>query len=123
MPWEHSSSAQQIHVYETEERTVVQLRGEIDIAVVLRVTATVDTATGRPSTDVVIDLSPVEFLDCSGLGLLCRARRRVEERGGHLTLVCPQPHIRKMIRIVDLSQVFVLTDTLDEALNGRTSVS
>ncbi|WP_406131472.1 STAS domain-containing protein [Streptomyces sp. NBC_00989] len=89
----------------------------------LLITAEVDATTDRPNSYVVVDLHPVEFLDCYGLGLLCRARRRAEERGGHLTLVCPQPGIRRMIRIVGLSQVFVLTDTLDEALDGRTSVS
>ncbi|MFI6409970.1 STAS domain-containing protein [Streptomyces sp. NPDC050548] len=123
MPREPTSYAQQIHIHETQGRTVVQLLGEIDIAVVLLITAAVDATTGRPNSHVVVDLRPVEFLDCCGLGLLCRARRRTEERGGHLTLVCPQPGIRRMIRIVGLSQVLVLTNTLAEALDGRTSVS
>ncbi|WP_280875753.1 STAS domain-containing protein [Streptomyces pseudovenezuelae] len=113
------ASDQQIRVYETAGRTVVQLLGEIDIAVVLRITAAMDAATGRPHADVVIDLGPVDFLDCSGLGLLCRARRRVEERGGRLTLACPHPTIRRMLRIVDLSRIFALTATLDEALRAR----
>ncbi|NEA64351.1 STAS domain-containing protein [Streptomyces sp. SID12488] len=123
MPREPASPAQQIHVYETEGRTVVQLSGEIDIAVVLRVAAEVDAATSRPNTDVVIDLGPVEFLDCSGLGLLCRARRRTEERGGHLTLACPHPHIHRMLRIVDLDRVFTVTSTVNEALGVRKPIS
>lgn len=122
MPREPTSSAQQIRVHETDGRTVVQPFGEIDIAVTLLITAEVDAITSRPNSHVVIDLGSVEFLDCRGLGLLCRARRRAEERGGHLTLVCPHPGIRKMIRIVGLSQVFVLTDTLDEALGGQPTV-
>jgi len=108
---------QQIRIYETAGRTVVQLLGEIDIAVVLRITAAMDAATGRPQADVVIDLGPVDFLDCSGLGLLCRARRRVEERSGRLTLACPHPTIRRMLKIVDLSRIFALRMTLDEALD------
>ncbi|WP_328748553.1 STAS domain-containing protein [Streptomyces sp. NBC_00285] len=122
MPREPTSSAQQVRVHETDGQTVVQLFGEIDIAVTLLITAEVDAITSRPNSHVVVDLGLVDFLDCRGLGLLCRARRRVEERGGHLTLVCPDPRIRQMIRIVGLSQVFFLTDTLDEALDGRTSV-
>ncbi|NEC85094.1 STAS domain-containing protein [Streptomyces sp. SID12501] len=123
MPREPVSPAQQIHVYETAGRTVVQLHGEIDIAVVLRVTAEMDAAINRPNTDVVVDLGPVEFLDCSGLGLLCRARRRAEERGGRLTLVCPHPRIRRMLRIVELDRVFAVTSTVDEALGVRTPAS
>ncbi|WP_406343799.1 STAS domain-containing protein [Streptomyces sp. NBC_00648] len=123
MSREPLSSAQQIRIYETEGRTVVQLLGEIDIAVVLRVTAELDTVTGRPNADVVVDLGPVEFLDCCGLGLLCRARRRVEERGGRLTLAGPRPGIRRLLRIVRLDRVFAVTGTLDEALGSRTSVN
>jgi anti-anti-sigma factor len=72
---------------------------------------------------VVIGLTPVEFLDCSGLRLLCRARLRVEERGGQLTLVCPQPMIRKMPRVTDLSRLFTLSAGLDEAFGRHASAS
>ncbi|MGY1499786.1 STAS domain-containing protein [Streptomyces sp. QTS52] len=123
MPREPAFSAQVIHVHETDGRVVVQLIGEIDVAVVLRVTAEMDTVTSRPNTHVVVDLGPVEFLDCSGLGLLCRAKRRAEERGGHLTLVCPHPRIRRMLRIVELDRVFTMTPTVEEALGGHTPVS
>ncbi|WP_210584091.1 STAS domain-containing protein [Streptomyces sp. GESEQ-35] len=118
MPGNATPPSPHVRTYETAGRTVVELFGEIDIAVVLRITAELDTATGRPETEVVIDLGPVDFLDCSGLGLLCRARRRVEERGGRLTLVCPHPVILKMLRIVGLGHVFTPRATLAEALDG-----
>jgi anti-anti-sigma factor len=114
------SPSRNIHIYETAGRTVVELLGDIDIAAALRIAAQLDATTERTQTELVIDLGPVEFLDCLGLGLLCRARRRIEERGGHLTLVCPCPIIRKMLRITGLSQVFSLTATLDEALGSHT---
>ncbi|MDC0768437.1 STAS domain-containing protein [Streptomyces sp. HD] len=121
MPGNAAPPTQNVRTYETAGRTIIELLGDIDIAVALRISAQLDATTGRPETLLVIDLSPVEFLDCSGLRLLCRARRRVEERGGHLTLVCPHPVIRKLLRIVGLSQVFALTGTLDEALDSGTS--
>lgn len=95
----------------------------MDIAAAVRIAPELDEATDGRNLLVVIDLSPVEFLDCVGLRLLCRARRRVEARGGHLTLVCPHPMIRKMLRIVGLDRIFVLAVTLDEALGGRAPVS
>ncbi|MEV6171396.1 STAS domain-containing protein [Streptomyces sp. NPDC051954] len=113
--------SQHVRAYETAGRTVVELLGEIDISVAVRVNSELDAATERPGTGFVIDLGPVEFLDCYGLRILCRARRRVEERGGHLTVVCPHRIIRKMIRIVGLGPAFALTTTLAEALDGRTA--
>ncbi|MEV7884927.1 STAS domain-containing protein [Streptomyces sp. NPDC002817] len=112
-----------MHRYRIRGRTVVELHGEVDIAAAVRIAPELDEATDGRNLLVVIDLSPVEFLDCVGLRLLCRARRRVEARGGHLTLVCPHPMIRKMLRIVGLDRIFVLAVTLDEALGGRAPVS
>ncbi|WP_369377948.1 STAS domain-containing protein [Streptomyces sp. cg36] len=107
-----------MRVRETEGRTVVELLGEIDMAVVLRFTAEMDVLTEGPRVDIVVDLGPVEFMDCCGLGMLCRARRRVEERSGRLTLVRPGPGIRRMLRVLGLDEVFAVADTLDEAV-GR----
>ena len=121
MPRSAAPATPHVRTYETAGRTVVELLGEIDIAAALHITAELDTATGRPASDLVIDLCPVEFMDCYGLRLLCRARRRVEERGGRLTLVCPHLAIRKMLRIAGLGQVFTLTATLEEALDERGS--
>ncbi|WP_320784796.1 STAS domain-containing protein [Streptomyces sp. CRN 30] len=118
-----SSPFPQLRVHETAGRTVVQLIGEIDFAVVLRVTAPLDTLTAGPRPDLVIDLGPVDFLDCSGLGLLCRVRRRTEERGGRLTLVCTDPGVLKLLRIVKLRTVFHVVDALDDALESRRPAS
>ncbi|MDX3387221.1 STAS domain-containing protein [Streptomyces niveiscabiei] len=113
-----STSTRYVRVHRTRGRTVVELRGEVDIAAAVHIAPELDAATRGRTPVVVIDLAPVEFMDCYGLGLLCRARRRVEERGGHLTLVCPHPMILTMLRSVQLRHVFALAATLDDALDG-----
>jgi anti-anti-sigma factor len=123
MPGNTGPPTQHIRVYETAGRTVIELFGDIDLAAALCITAQLDATTDRPEAELVIDLGPVEFLDCSGLRVLCRARRRVKERGGHLTLVCPHPFILKMLQITGLNQVFALTVTLKEALDSQTPAS
>ncbi|AZP19219.1 anti-sigma factor antagonist [Streptomyces aquilus] len=105
-----------VRVYRTRGHTVVELHGEIDIAAAVHITPVLDAVTDGPAPLVVIDLGPVEFLDCFGLTLLCRARRRVRERGGRLSLVCPQPGIRKILGIVGLTAAFAPATTLGEAL-------
>ncbi|MGH1554903.1 STAS domain-containing protein [Streptomyces sp. L7] len=44
-------------------------------------------ATAVAEPDVLVDLRPVEFLDCSGLRVLCWAEGRARERGGRLRIV------------------------------------
>jgi anti-anti-sigma factor len=96
--------------------TVIDFHGDVDIAAALHILPGLDDATAPPGQTVVIDLTPVEFFDCSGLRLLCHAERRVTERGGRLLLVCPHPLIRRILRAGGLLGRFTPLATLAEAL-------
>ncbi|MFD0418703.1 STAS domain-containing protein [Streptomyces sp. NPDC127108] len=100
--------------------TVVAFHGDIDIAAALDITPRLDAATCLPRCRVVLDLSAVEFLDASGLRLLCRARRRVAERGGVLVLAVPPPRVLWLLRITRLTGFFTVLPTLDAALHHAT---
>ncbi|GAB2979868.1 hypothetical protein GCM10023080_051820 [Streptomyces pseudoechinosporeus] len=82
--------------------TVVMVRGEIDMAAVDALTEHLDAATARPEPQVLVDLRSIDFLDCSGLRVLCRAERRAKERGGSLRLVSDQPRIHRLLRVSGL---------------------
>lgn len=78
--------------------TVVEVSGEIDMATAGFVTEHLDAATAVAEPDVLVDLRPVEFFDCSGLRVLCRADRRARERGGRLRIVSDGPRIDRLLR-------------------------
>jgi anti-sigma B factor antagonist len=88
--------------------TVVTLSGEIDLATRVSLTPRLDALTAGPRPDLVLDLRPVAFVDCAGLGLLCRARNRVAARGGRLRLVSDSASFRRILRSTGLDGVFVL---------------
>jgi anti-anti-sigma factor len=71
----------------------------------------------------VIDLSRIEFFDCSGLRLLYRARSRVLDRGGQLLLVCAHPLTLRVLRITGLSRLLPPQPTLDAALEQPEAAS
>ena len=96
--------------------TVVELHGIIDLSSIPEIQAHTDAATIRSGVRVVVDLRPVEFLDCSMLGLLCRTRRRALERGGHLTLVCVRPWHLRILKAAGLHTLFEPLATLEDAL-------
>ncbi|WP_373463417.1 STAS domain-containing protein [Streptomyces sp. B4I13] len=66
---------------------VVELRGELDISTAPPLAARLDALTAGPHPDLVLDLHSTAFIDCAGLGVLCRARNRVPARHGRLRLV------------------------------------
>ncbi|WP_262056828.1 STAS domain-containing protein [Streptomyces sp. STR69] len=86
--------------------TVVEVSGEIDMATAGLVVEHLDAATAVEEPDVLVDLRPVEFLDCSGLRVLCRAERRARERGGRLRIVSDGPRIDRLLRASGLSGRF-----------------
>ncbi|MDH6437868.1 anti-sigma B factor antagonist [Streptomyces sp. SAI-144] len=86
--------------------TVVEAAGEIDLATAGFLSEHLDaaTATGRP--DVLVDLRQVEFFDCSGLRVLCRAESRARERGGRLRVVTDCPRLHRLLRASGLWRRF-----------------
>ncbi|GGV64412.1 hypothetical protein GCM10010294_16370 [Streptomyces griseoloalbus] len=97
--------------------TVLEFRGEIDIAAAVEIVPHLDMATAAPDARVVIDLTRVEFFDLSGLRLLYRARHRVTDGPGRLYLVCAHPMTLRMFRITGLSRLLPPWPTLDAALD------
>ncbi len=78
--------------------TVVEVLGEVDLATAALVAEHLDAATGRPEPDVLVDLRGVDFFDCSGLRVLCRAETRARDRGGRLRVVSDAQRLRRLLR-------------------------
>ncbi|MFF7468152.1 anti-sigma factor antagonist [Streptomyces sp. NPDC008092] len=96
--------------------TVVALHGDLDLLAVPVLSAVLDHLTSGAEPDLVLDLSPISFIDCSGLGLLCRARNRVRYRTGRLRLVAPDDDFRRLLRRTGLGDAFELYPGLPDAL-------
>jgi anti-anti-sigma factor len=103
--------------------TVVVFHGEIDIAAAVEIIPSLDRITARPGARVVIDLSGVDFFDCSGLRLLHRARGRILDGGGELYLVCAHPLTLRVLKVTGLSRLLPPRPTLDAALERPEATS
>ncbi|MFI9052146.1 STAS domain-containing protein [Streptomyces sp. NPDC053427] len=98
----------------TSAPVLVQLRGELDFLSAAPTTRYLDPLTTGPHPDLVLDLARLSFLDCSGIGVLCRARRRVRERGGRLSLVITDPRFLRILGTVGLGDSFDVRDRVPE---------
>ncbi|MFH8901288.1 anti-sigma factor antagonist [Streptomyces coeruleorubidus] len=112
-----------LRVRQEQGHTVLELRGEIDLAAATEIAPHLDRETSRRAARVVIDLSRIEFFDCSGLRLLYRARSRVLDRDGQLLLVCAHPLTLRVLRITGLSRLLPPQPTLDAALEQPEAAS
>jgi len=96
--------------------TVLEFRGDIDIAAAVELEPFLDSATERPAPHIVVDLRSVDFFDCSGLRLLTRARLRVLDRGGRIHLVCTHPLTLRVLRVTGVAEVLPPRPSLTAAL-------
>jgi anti-sigma B factor antagonist len=106
---------------ETSQRdgaTVVTVTGEVDLMTAPKLAAALEDARAAGARLVVVDLSGVDFLDSSGLGVLVTAHRDLTDGQGTLHLVRPRPSIDKVLTLTRLTEVIDTFDSLDAALAG-----
>ena len=93
---------------------VLALVGEIDLYTAPRLQSELTSALsdGKP-TQIVVDMSGVEFCDSTGMNVLLAAHRAATERGGQLALAAPRPSVRKILEVTGLQSVFTIHDDGD----------
>ncbi|MGW6543720.1 STAS domain-containing protein [Streptomyces massasporeus] len=97
---------------------VVTLRGEIDLLTAPALRDRLDMLTTGHCPDLVLDLRRVSFIDCTGLGVLCRVRNRVSARQGRLRLVTDSDLLRRVLRHTGMTGVFELLPCMPVGVAG-----
>ena len=94
---------------------VVKLGGELDLYNARQVRAALTDACADSPQRVVVDLSQVEFVDSTALGVLIEARRQLDN-GRAFLLAAPGLETRRALEISGLDRHFVVHESLDDAL-------
>lgn len=97
---------------------VLDVGGEIDVYTAPQLRERLVALVEDGARQVVVDLSRVEFLDSTGLGVLVGAFKRLRNVGGDLSLVCPRERLLKIFRITGLDGVFTIHDSVGAATSG-----
>jgi len=71
---------------------------------------------------LIVDFADVPYIDSTGLGFLAGARVTAQSAGAHLILSSLNPHVRKILDDVNLTQFFVLAETEPAALASLSRV-
>lgn len=102
---------------------VYKLRGSLDLATAPTVRAALTEATEKGDRDLIVDLSQLEFLDSTGLGVLIGAHRRAAERGASFRLIICDGPISRLLNITGLIAVFCVYHSMADAKNDRRRVT
>jgi anti-anti-sigma factor len=108
---------------EVSGHLVVALRGEFDLADGPHVAAHLHTAMAVHGPWVIVDLAGLEFIDCSGLGVLVRLMKQTRGSSGGLTLAAPRKQVRRLLAITGLTGVFSVYPSVEQAVRAAEEAS
>jgi anti-sigma B factor antagonist len=94
---------------------VLAVEGEVDLYTSPQLRDAVNGMIEEGQDRIVLDLTNVGFMDSSGLGVLVTGLKRVRERDGALSLVCPEGSVHKVLAITGLDKVFPIHQSVAEA--------
>jgi anti-sigma B factor antagonist len=95
---------------------VVRAAVEVDATNASDLREAIVAAIGPGTARLIVDMGGTEFCDSTGLNVLVRAHKRLEEAGGQLLLVATEPTLLRIFKVTGMDSMFRLFASLDEAL-------
>lgn len=103
--------------------TVLTATGEIDVAAAPALRERLVELIEDGTTELVVDLEGVDFIDSTGLGVLVGAVRRARAAEGDVRLVCTNSRLLKVFDVTGLDEVFTIAESVDDAVAVATDRS
>ena len=102
---------------EGPKHTVLTVEGSLKVCETARVLAeSCDRIARERPGALVLDLSHLDYMDSTGVGVLVGALKRFSSEGRPIFLAAPQRRILAGLRVTHLDTLFRIFDTLDQAL-------
>jgi anti-sigma B factor antagonist len=94
---------------------LLKINGEVDVYTSPQLKQEIVHLAEAGVKHLIINLSQVEYLDSTGLGVLIGGLKRLRESEGKLTLVGPGMRILRIFEITGLDKIFDIYATEQEA--------
>ena len=94
---------------------LIEIEGEVDVYTAPQLKQQMIALLEAGNIVMIVDLSKVDYLDSTALGVLIGGLKRVRERDGNLPLICPSQRIRRVFEITGLDKIFDIYNSESEA--------
>ncbi|MGW1679345.1 STAS domain-containing protein [Saccharopolyspora sp. NPDC002376] len=102
-----------------DDVTLVTVSGEVDVYTSPALRERLTDAVNDGAARLIVDLTQVDFMDSTALGVLVGGMKRMRAINGDLVLVCVAERLLKIFRITGLSRVFPIVPDLPSARSWR----
>ncbi len=109
-----------INMTENGTIQVLSLNGKLDLANAANLKDNVKSLLNDHKNQIHLNMKDVDFINSSGLGALVSLMKEVRVAKGRLTLSNLAPYVNEIFEITQLSHVFEIYQTMEEAVAGST---
>jgi anti-anti-sigma factor len=86
-------------------RTRLAIRGDFDMQATFTVEPALESALARLALrELVVDLSELEFIDSTGIGVLLRIENEARQRDVTLSIVPPPPEVHRVFEMSGVAE-------------------
>jgi anti-anti-sigma factor len=96
--------------------TLISVRGELDLSTAPELSELTTRLLEQGDSRLVYDLSGLTFCDSTGLTVFVRAKNRIDEIGGRLSLAAPSPIVHRVLDVSGLLQVLDTRSSVADAV-------
>lgn len=100
----------------TGEAVVLDLRGRLDFRVSGAFIGALEKVEEAGDQHLILNLKEVSYVDSAALGLLHFAHKKFRPARGKVTILHPQPHIRKVLELANIPSIIPICTAEEEAL-------
>jgi len=100
-----------------DDISMLTLKGKLDLGSAGKVKEHVRSLLNDQRRMIHFDMTGVDFINSSGLGALVSMMKEIRVHQGRLTLSNLAPYVKEIFEITQLSNVFDIFPTVDEALS------
>jgi anti-sigma B factor antagonist len=93
----------------------IQVEGELDLAVAPRLDEVLSAAVGECNS-VLVGLERCAFIDSSGIAVILRAHKRMEEDGNRLAVYAPGDQVLRILSMTGLTGNGLVFDSAEDTL-------
>ncbi len=106
-----------IQLQEGPQRNVVLLSGEVDVYTASKLKETLNPLAEQENKELVVDLSGINYIDSTGLGIFIGALKATEKSNSTLKLIGLNERVKKLFEITGLNEVIDIqaNDAREEA--------
>ncbi len=98
---------------------VVRLNGELDDCAANKIKEKMDYLLYRKDVEnIIFDMSKVNFMDSSGVGLLIGRYKQIKQRGGKACLILEDNNIKRILKMSGVLHLFSCSSTEEEAFDS-----